>query len=390
MSDCPIYLPGEVPPNLVVSPNNPFEPAFSTRDDKILKKDPTATYNKATIVDMTRRFNSILKSIDLSNYPFIQARMTRNFDTIIGYIGETNVASLTYVELVDFLNDYGYTISDFETALATYEPLNPINVDTPFQQFLKNFDGSLSKNRGCPIPGSIFGILDNLFSKVSSAIAALQNGFSLLQGLIRDFQQLTQGGIFDTINSLINSLLQQLFSKLNALLGGIFDFIDCLMNAYQSIVDNLINKTTQFMYEAKALSTGAMNFLSNEMAYLQQTFSNESMANLKADSEKRLNISMNQFEVLTEDVAAFVGARFTQYMEETKAHLDSRIARYQGVLNNSVNVYRQATEIGNRNAIDSAMYGARAYKEPEVAEMRDNLTMSGNNTGYEKYGYPSI
>lgn len=390
MGNCPIYLPGEVPPSMIISLNNKVSSPYSTSDKNLLLIDPTVNYAKSEIINLTVKLNSILKSNDITNYPYISSRINRNFDKFDDYIGNTVNYNLSYLEVAQFINDYGYSITDLEIAINSYDALNGIDDSSSFGSFLSDYDNSLGSNKGCAIPTNIFGVLDNLFSKVSDAMGRLKEGFDLLSGMINNFQQLIQGGIFDLINNAISGLIQQFMAKLQSLMSGLTDFIDCLFNSYSAIMHNLSTKTAQFMHDAKSLSGGAFNFLGGELNKLQRTFSETDIKTLKENSKKQLDATLSQFEVVGDDVTEFVGARFTQYLTQVKHYMDSRIGQYNELLNNSVTAYKDVVTLGQKNAINSVMYGAKAFKEDAVAEMRENLSMAGITKSFEKYGFPSV
>lgn len=375
MSKCSPYEVGTLLPEEIVSKTNRLPNPYPTADTSILSTNPSATYNRAQIVEATRRFNAILKATDLSQYPLLRARMNNTGHQFADYIGPfTSAPNITYAEVSEFLNEYNYTFGDFENAIN-----NPSLEDgSPFETLLQNYNDSLSANNGCSIPSGLFSAVGNMFGQVRELVGQLNQGFDLLQGILRNFEQLIEGGIFGAINTLVQGIIDQLMSQIGALFQQITSLFQCLLGGYLQQLNNMANLAAQAFTDLPQLASSAINRIGLGMRQLQNFYSETNFENLRVDAERFLQTSLDQFEQLTPEIIDFVGQRFTRFAEQAQAYMDAPMQNFRTLMDRVYSEYRAIDAHSLQNTAAMANAGGVVIQPDQLNEIRARLVESAN------------
>lgn len=391
MSKCSPYIPGgsNLLPSEIVSLDNPMRNPYPTADQNILLVNPTANYTRPQIVDLVKRFNSILKVVDLSKYPLVRARITNTGNQFLEYsnpastipgIGPFDSApAINYIEMSQFMNNYTYTFEQLENAISNYEATqDPDN--GPFQQLLQDFNNNLNATGGCSIPSGLFGGIGNIFGKVREALDQLLNAFDMLTAIIQNFQQLIQGGIFDLLNNLINSLIQQGLGLLQSLFDQLMSMFDCVFGGIAQQVQSLTNLAAQTMQDLQFLGNSAMSRMGVRLRQLQEMASPQGQERLRLDAEEFLETAQAQFEVLTPDVIDFLGHRFTEFAEQAQQYMQRPVDEFRTLINNMHEQYRQIEATGLQNTALAVAMGATRLNPDEILNLRMRATLENWNS----------
>lgn len=376
MKQCTPYGAGNLLTTDVVSNNATFEDFIQQVDTEITDVDPTANYDRDDIVLLSRKLDSTIRQVNLDPYPMVKLRLFGGGDNVSEYIGPVGaLPNLTYLEVAEFLYDTGYT---FETVNNILDEFNPLNPSQPIEQLLDSLNKSLSSTNGCSIPTGLFGGISSIFDKVKEAIGQLQSGFALFDAILKDFQQLIDGGIFDFLNNLIQGIIQSVMDKLNGLLDSIFSFFDCIFGGLKQELDNLLKKTTSIFSELEHLGPNMANMLGTRLNKVAKLLSDETLKKFKNQAENFMNDTLGQFEEMTEDVIDMVGYRFTKFMNETQKFLEGQVDGYKKVLETVVDKYKNIEIQGMENMIDAVTSGAIRINPNELGLLKKKLTHAAN------------
>lgn len=360
-------------------PNDAFVEDFIQEIDRnILNADPTANYDLEDAATLARKFDATLKSVNLDKYPMIKLRLFGGGSKVNEYIGPVgSLPNITYLEMADFIYDSGYTFEAINNILDN--PPIVVTPESPTDKLLKAFNNSLSNTNGCSIPSGLFGGIFNIFDKVKEAIGQLQSGFALFDAILKDFQQLVEGGIFDFLNNLIQGIIQSVLGKLNSLLNGIFSFFDCIFGGLKQELDNLVNKTTGLFKDLEHLGMGMSNMLGTRLGKVANLLSDETLEKFKKQAENFMNTTLGQFEELTEDVIDMVGYRYTKFMNETQKFLENQVAGYKKTLDMVKDKYTKIEIQALEATVDAVTSGAVRIDLGKINGLVNRVTHSGNS-----------
>lgn len=348
-------------------------------DQNILNADPTANYDLEAAATLARKFDATLKSVNLDKYPMIKLRLFGGGSKVNEYIGPVNsLPNITYLEMADFIYDSGYTFEAINNILDN--PPIVVTPESPTDKLLKAFNNSLSSTNGCSIPSGLFGGIFNIFDKVKEAIGQLQSGFALFDAILKDFQQLVEGGIFDFLNNLIQGIIQSVLGKLNSLLNGIFSFFDCIFGGLKQELDNLVNKTAGLFNDLEHLGTGMSNMLGTRLGKVANLLSDETLEKFKKQAENFMDTTLGQFEELTEDVIDMVGYRYTKFMNETQKFLEKYVEDHKKVIETVAEKYKLIETLGLTNMVNAVTSGAIRIDAKEMLKLKKQLVHNANST----------
>ena len=255
--------------------------------------------NRATLVDVTNKTNSILDLVDLSDYPVLSDRFDQG--------------PITFVEIADFINSNNYDINNLNIDISDYvvRPTMPVPIDS----YLGDLDYYMNKNFGASISGGICGSFNNFFSQLVGLFALIDTATELMA----DIKNLLEKDPVKLAKSLtLNEILKKIK---DAILKIVDKVIEQLKKRVQAVVASTVAKLSNIQ--------GASQMVYQKIQEIQNDindlFDVDSIEEFKKKIEAFMAKTSAQFERLTVENVALMMFRFCQMSEVIESMLNKSV-----------------------------------------------------------------
>lgn len=295
-----------------------FQDRIQTFAEIIRKQqNPVESFDRTTLLSITRGLNSSLRRVDLTNFPTLANRVAQG--------------NILYTEIGDFLTQSSFNEDEVNSAINTFVSELPevtssetIRVDSPFVtsevlKVLDQLDYYYSENAANNISGGFCSAFANPFGQILEIVSAIQVGQDLLSKLL---------------NFSVSFDLASLLNPLNAIKELLLKVVDQVKEAVMAQLNSIISSVTGIVNQLKDMAENAMAFFHSKIQSIRNFLNDISIDKIKETIDGFISDAVAQFEELTPEAIALMLFRFCQFSEMIQSFMQSPIDALRNTVSN--------------------------------------------------------
>lgn len=305
----PTTLAAKYGSTMLTSQSGIFEERIQTFTEIIRsQQNPVESYDRTTLLRITRRLNTSLRRLNLDEFPTLKERVLQG--------------TILYTEIGDFLTQSSFDADDVDTTISTFTAALPeitgtdtIRIDSQFVttsilEVLDQLDYYYTQNAANNISGGFCSAFANPFGKILEIVSAIQVGQDLLSKL------LNFGAGFS---------LTDLLGPLNVIKELLLKVIDQVKETMLAQLNSIVSSVTGVVNGLKDMAENAMAIFHSKIQSVKNFFSDISIDKIKDTIAGFIDGAISQFEELTPEAIALLLFRFCQFSEMIQSFMQSPI-----------------------------------------------------------------